>query len=1072
MLLAPSWALFGGAIDAKNAPNPHLASGIHLRVLPSPDLGLPSTPLFVSRFEVIADSIGAFARRSDIRWTDATGKVLTPPFDVPTDVNNPVTGSLPGPPSGTCVWISVHGHFSVGLDAGTAAASGTSPFRLEAWANGPQGPSLINTSSSLFVLGAPRIDYVVIRPQPDEFFTVDGVSWIAAEEIPRSRFVPWRVWSLPTAAAPRYRPTSAALAESASRVTRGASPHKALFLDPVEGGPSASAVSTAADETARIGKLSAALNPLLNQLLTDLSAPPQDLSKSTDFGDPRFQSSAGIPVLGHVLQATIDPGVARWLGFADVDEAPPDVLTNSSSSSSSGIGGGQGSVVFYLVRGLWPQRTDKDEHALLASSLVRPGTALSASFPELASLGGLPSSPTRFFDLGIILAASLGEPPDLPDSPVSQTVQDEGWRPDLIVPAALRTIDLKVNGLLPAAAIALAVKDTGTNKNRPLNPALGPSGILRPDDADFATGLPLPLVATLDVDNPRPGTGRFSDRDCPEGGGDYRIAQADLFGRWSEWTHVLVGSRPRTPPPAPSLDLHYDAPSLSPSDTAAKAGSFTIAIPVPPVSHLPAGGRPLVDLALDMKVAGATVSSQTFPLPSSAGTVGQVTLNPAPVGDSPGLLLIQYPGPALAPAASAVVTFSATWGDGFLRSPPGSATRTIFDPRPVPPPVMPTDLIYTRRPDARGNARLELPFPSGSPLVRLYFTTETTAVKGLQLIVDAGGTSASDAATAITEITTATQGSPRAQAFGKWKTLLDYTMFENITVEPFSPSANGFFFPHQLSASLGGLGLYRVLSVAPSGVVSDFVTSPLVAAMIPNFGAPPRPLITVSPQDPADGSGMEVAVKLTGGSIAAGAFRVRRAIQSYPDPRAMLIANAGSLGAVGSPASSWLKAVPSTDSSGTTTFTLIDPGPFVNWRQYFWSVEVQAAAPPGAPSTGAPAGEWSLPSSLAHKDVVPPNAPIAPDSVTAQRTGNDVVVNITTSGTATPVGTAIGLFQVEVFRNIPGARPKAVAGGVVYLSATALTITDTSVPANATYSVRVVDPLGRRGALTTSTTPV
>lgn len=1066
MLLAPSWAMFGGAIDAKNAPNPHLASGVHLRILPSATVGLPSTPLFVSRFEATGNDLANLAKRSDIRWTDATGAALTMPFSVPSDPSNPITGFLPGPPSGTCIWLNVQGHFNIGIGVASAPATAP-PFRLEAWANGPRGPSLVATSVNFFPLSAPRIDYVVIRPRSDVFFTVDSVSWIAAEDIARSRFVPWRVWSMPTAAAPRYQPTASAVADSNSRVTRGAPPHQLLFINPVEGGPSASPVSTPAAETARIATLSAPISQMLTTLLNDLSAQPQDLSQSTPFSGPNgVSSNVGVPLLGHVLQANIDPGMARWLGFADVDESPPD--SGVSSSSSSGGGGGQ-SVVFYLVRGLWPARSDLFEQLLFGSSLVRPGPALSASFPELAQLGGLPSTPSTFFDFGMILAVTLGGPPDRPDSPASDDTVDEGWRPDLVVPNALRTIDFSISDLLPAAAIAFAVKDGGTNDSRPLNPALGPAGIVNPDEPGYVNALPLPLYATVDDTNPQPGTGHFSDRDCPPEGGDYRIAQADLFGRWSEWTHIAVPSRPRTPPPAPSLDLHYQVPTLAVTDTAPESGTFTVSIPVPPVEALPAGGLKLADLALEMQVNGAPGTPTTFPLPSAPGTFGQVTLTAATTPGAPALLTITFTGPALSPAASAVVTFVGTWGDtAGTRSTPGTAKRTIFDPRPVPPPTMPTDLIFARRPDARGNARLELPFPNPSPLVRLYYSTETTLMRALALLASGTDPRAGDATTAIAEITAAKQGSARAQAFGKWKALFDYTMFENLTTTSFSPQDNGFFFPHVLSASLDGLALYRVLSVAPSGVLSDFATSPLVAAMIPNFIATARPLLSIGPQDPSAGTGVVLTVKVSGGTLAPSAFRVRRASQPYPDPRQMLVVNTGALASVGSPPSSWLQAPPTTDAQGTTTFTLVDPGPLTDWKQYFWSVEVQAAPPDGLPTT-APAVDWSLPSSPAHLNIVPANPPGAPDSVTAQRNGSDVVVTVTATGSSALIGTRLGTFRLEVFRVVPGARPSAVTGAVAIVSPTQMTVTDSNVPANASYTARVVDPLGRRGVLTTST---
>jgi hypothetical protein len=259
-----------------------------------------------------------------------------------------------------------------------------------------------------------------------------------------------------------------------------------------------------------------------------------------------------------------------------------------------------------------------------------------------------------------------------------------------------------------------------------------------------------------------------------------------------------------------------------------------------------------------------------------------------------------------------------------------------------------------------------------------------------------------------------------------------------------------------------------VLSVAPSGVLSDFATSPLVAAMIPNFIATARPLLSVSPQDPSAGTGVVLTVKVSGGTLAPSAFRVRRATQPYPDPRQMLLVNTGALAAVGSPPSSWLQAPPTTDAQGATNFTLVDPGPLLDWKRYFWSVEVQAAAPDGLPA-GAPAVDWSLPSSPVHLNIVPANPPGAPDSVTAQRNGTDVVVTVTATGSAALIGTRLGTFRLEIFRVVPGARPFAVPGAVAIVSPTQMTVTDSNAPANASYTARVVDPLGRRGVLTTST---
>jgi hypothetical protein len=390
----------------------------------------------------------------------------------------------------------------------------------------------------------------------------------------------------------------------------------------------------------------------------------------------------------------------------------------------------------------------------------------------------------------------------------------------------------------------------------------------------------------------------------------------------------------------------------------------------------------------------------------------------------------------------------------------------------VPPPVLPTDLVYAQRPDARGQARVELPFASNAPQVRVYYTTETTALRGLELRAASGESDAAEAAAAFTEITQAPIGSARAQAFGNHKNLLRYDMFENLTAAPF-PAGTAHLFPHALSGSLEGLALYRVISVAPSGVQSDFQTSPIVAAMVPNFGPPARPMLQAEFRAVDQGGGVRLHVRVPASKMVPVAFRVRRSTEPYPDTRQMLPVNSGDLAALGTPAGSWLETLPVTDDQGMT-FTLVDPGPFDDWRRYFWSVEVQAGPPPGAPTSGfVPAGEWSTPSATANLDVIPSNPPGALANVAAQHLGADAVVTITTGSASRVVGTKLGVFRVEVFRVAKGARPIAVAGNVEAVSATEFTITDTDAPTTEVkYAARVVDALGRAGTLTLSNTLV
>jgi hypothetical protein len=102
-VIAPQWAFAAQAVDG--AGDPHLAPGVHLRLLFSEKLGLPVAPFQVYRLD-LGLRAGRLATRSDgIRWTDSRGAALTPPFNVTPD--NPVTGWIATDMPAVCCWIEV-----------------------------------------------------------------------------------------------------------------------------------------------------------------------------------------------------------------------------------------------------------------------------------------------------------------------------------------------------------------------------------------------------------------------------------------------------------------------------------------------------------------------------------------------------------------------------------------------------------------------------------------------------------------------------------------------------------------------------------------------------------------------------------------------------------------------------------------------------------------------------------------------------------------------------------------------------------------------------------------------------
>ncbi|HVY14339.1 MAG TPA: hypothetical protein VHB27_03865 [Rhodopila sp.] len=89
--LAPLWAFVAEAIDGVG--DTHLPPGVHVRALPSATLGLPSTPLVVTRAALNSDQVIRLSRTDGVVWIDSHGATLTLPFDVTAD--NPVTGYFP-----------------------------------------------------------------------------------------------------------------------------------------------------------------------------------------------------------------------------------------------------------------------------------------------------------------------------------------------------------------------------------------------------------------------------------------------------------------------------------------------------------------------------------------------------------------------------------------------------------------------------------------------------------------------------------------------------------------------------------------------------------------------------------------------------------------------------------------------------------------------------------------------------------------------------------------------------------------------------------------------------------------
>lgn len=344
--IAPRLLLAAQAID--HGGDPQLAAGVHLRVLPSEQLGLPVAPFLVYRMNLGVGAQDA-QLRTDIGWRDSHGQALSVPFAVTPD--NPVTGYLPPTASGVCCWIEVLAtpDFSVpplpviGVRSQLKMARfgfGFGPgLQAAAMVSTPLGDAAVARSSRpAYQLAASRIERVVLSGSGH----VDGVNWVDARTLDPSPADLWRVLALPVQSGARYMGIAHAAERAKERVERGAPVRQALYEDVTALDSSGTPAATPSDEAARVLGRTPQVETWLDLLINDTSHAQQDITTAAEplvdsGGTPRGETS--LYALGSTLAAAMDPGVSRWLGLVDMDDD---------------LGGaGAGEVLAYVIRGFW-----------------------------------------------------------------------------------------------------------------------------------------------------------------------------------------------------------------------------------------------------------------------------------------------------------------------------------------------------------------------------------------------------------------------------------------------------------------------------------------------------------------------------------------------------------------------------------------------------------------------------------------------------------------------------------------------------------------------------------------------
>jgi hypothetical protein len=288
-----------------------------------------------------------------------------------------------------------------------------------------------------------------------------------------------------------------------------------------------------------------------------------------------------MPLLATLLTALIDPGLARWLGFAELDKKDLQAM------------------VLYRVTGVY--RMDEIDRSLLSA-------AQRAFLPESGTFA--------------LQAYCLANPlPDFASPPLQKisgaTAESGPW-----ISGGDRLVRLaSIRFSLPPGQVdflALRRGKPGGGSFESLN-----------DIHDDRFHLPLAANQPPDVFDPR--FRRLRDATVPPEPQEYGVAAADVFGRWTEWAPALLAEGVTIPPPTPVVWVDYLAAERNPVDDSPRAGQVRCRSSLPEAL---APGTPTVTTArfrlFSLDGGGETLlASQDVSIPPGALEVAHTFTGPA-----------------------------------------------------------------------------------------------------------------------------------------------------------------------------------------------------------------------------------------------------------------------------------------------------------------------------------------------------------------------------------------------------------------------------------------------------------
>lgn len=1084
---------------------PHIQPGNHLRVAHHPLLGLPVAPFLLQRAQLPKRLPDGFGPRRDVVFRDAGNRVLTLPITV--SKGDEIRATIVQGAALTCIYVAMLTQASkpAPKDPGRLPQPIPRPVplpipdrlerladrietridtrklrdlmanRLERQADTTQeagklrmrafgasvgnGPVLLGERRAApYGIGAPAIAEVVITGQG----IITDMAWIAAQDLAD---FPWEtidLLNLPHDPGARYLSLTDPRQRAEARMRAQAPKRRPLQETLGAMAPATAPAFSETEESERVHALSSPLDSDLDRLIDgpDLpltaaeTVPVTDLSGRPLATGPGEDSSIRISHLARVLQATLDPGVAGWLGYKGLDQKPDQI---------EGLG-------FYRVVGFFrhPQSLGAAGQALAALPLAQiPQGDRQLSAPvvfrtilkmagnylaqEGISLKGDLAPADDYMMMAAVAAVDQRALPEPPSAPQMLEPQHVSWLP-AVPPAALREVECPLKDVLTGATLAAEREQPG-----------GSFAALNRSVPGKPWHLPLTLgLSVLDDGQPlgqQDGRQGFvADRMAGPGAARYHIAQQDRFGRWSPFALRDAAPGPRPKPPRPVVQGSYRQPSLA--DAATTGGTLLLSVPLPETDSLAPGSFPLSHARLSFRHHDVTNPGAEVAMPDlDAPLAGAVDIDtPPPAGEAPRRALPAIlTGPVLARTEQRRMVITAVWVDvAGQQSTPSEPLRLLMtDPRPPAQIPIPEILLYSSRPDATGLAWVERSWPVPAANPPDYAAFYTDEVRLLAWLKSEGRTGI------LAQIDATTNRAARAGLLRAIQSDFPDHLFERLNGVIDAPAPGLRRMRHAVSGSSRVLNAYKIAVEAPaSGARPDLGGLDMVFYGVPNSDPPPRPAVSVRMVPPQPGEPdlvAEVTVTQDRGVTQGVTARIYRTRGGPADPlSAPLIATL---------------PLPAPDpQTGRQVLTFRDTGPAAiapaarlsAFSRYQWLAEVQ-----GAPESGSSVpGLWSQPSDPAGLATVPLTGPAAPDflgfgGVPVAGGTQDLTLTFGHAQSLHP--TPFGLWRLEMARAAPGL-PWSPMPSVTVQDLPLVVPDPTSdgfTPLATQFRVRLYDPLGR-----------